>query len=95
MPKRFCNLFIVGQKMGSNCFPNGNTPCSFPIIMSPHAVEVESTGSVGTMNSVAGVGAESAKLHSDNAKTALLAKDIAGGVSHAGIQYAVVDKWVK
>ena len=52
--------------------------------MSPHAVEVRFTGSVGVTNSAAGAGAESARLHSDSANTALLMKDIAGGVSHAG-----------
>ena len=61
-------------------------------MISPHAVEVGSTGSVGVTNSVAGVGAESPRLHSDNANTALLTKDIAAGVSHAGTEYVVVDK---
>jgi hypothetical protein len=49
----------------------------------PHAVDVGSTGSVGVTNSVAGVGADSTRLHSDNANTALLAKDIAGHVAQA------------
>jgi hypothetical protein len=54
-------------------------------MISPHAVDVRSTGSVGVTYSVAGVGADSTRLHSDNANTALLAKDMAGHVAHAEI----------